>query len=421
MAIMGAMRISGENEAYDVLQVLAARRREIPLTLVTERPLRKSKTMSKKDKESLRREVLGQIEAQLRHRRRKAFRGRVAVDLELRLPTGRFEAEMRSVVKEYLDVLGGSLYSDDAVIDHLTVVCSYADGPAAVRARCQPVGLFAASFDRSFRLGPELELHDPDAHPRTLPWGLRGFDHHDEEVLRYEEGVLEELDRLDGEEEAAFEEDEDADFFPDLSEGSREFADPDLRKRLGAELEDSIGLAVGAKLTQQGFDSRDRPGPSPSWLDEVLAGDLGDIERLPSDHPGCFVIPPPPEVETGPDGLRWDDAVRGSFRARAGRPWRWALATFGEPLVLDIAVRGGGAPRHDLDNLAHRVAAAFRGSYPAVGRLGGYRVYRVDEGDPAVCVRVLPAARLALLRRAWDEAQELLLAERAERARGVLV
>jgi Holliday junction resolvase RusA-like endonuclease len=415
------MRISGETEALDALQVLAARRREIPLTLVTERPLRKSRKMSKKAKETLRREVLDQVETQLRRRRRRAFRGRVAVDLELRLPRGRYEAEMRSVVKEYLDVLSGSLYGDDAVIDHLTVSCSYADGPARVKARCQPVGLFAASFDRSFRLGPELGLHDPDAHPRTLPWGLRGFDHHDEEVLRYEEGVVAELDRLDAEEEAAFEEDEDADFFPEVSEGSREFADPDLRKRLGAELEDSIGLAIGAKLTHQGFDSCDRPGPPPGWLDEVIAGDLGDVDRLPSEHPGCFLLPPPPEAETGAGGPRWDDAVRSCFRARAGRPWRWASAIFGEPLVLDIAVRAGAAPRHDLDNLAHRVGAAFRGAYPAVGRLGGYRVYRVEGGEAEVCVRVVPAARLALLRRAWDEAQELLLTERAERGRGILV
>jgi Holliday junction resolvase RusA-like endonuclease len=335
------MRISGETEAFDALQVLAARRREIPLTLITNRPLRKSKKMPKRHKEALRREVAGQIEAQLRANRRRPFRGRVAVDLELGLPVGRYEAEQRHVVKEYLDLLTGSVYSDDAVIDHLTVSSSYREGPAEVTVRCHPVDLFAAGFDRSFRLGPELGLHDPDAHPRTVPWGLRTFDRHDEENLRYEESLLEEIDRLDGEEEDAHEDDDDADFYPDISEVNRELADPDLRRRVGANLEENIGLAIGARLTDQGFDSHDRPGPPPAWLEEVAAGDLGDIEHLPRDHPGCFLLPVPPETGTKAGKPDWDETLRRCFRARAGRPWRWGSARFGEPLILDVAVRGG--------------------------------------------------------------------------------
>jgi hypothetical protein len=326
---------------------------------------------------------------------------------------------MAPVVKEYLDVLSGPVYSDDAIIDHLMVTCSYTDEEVAkVLVRCLPVDLFAARFDRSFRVGEELGLHDPDAHPSTLLWGLKGFDHHDDEVLRYEEGVLAEVDRLDADEHAALEEDEE-DFFPDVSEANRELADPQLRETLGPELEENIGLMIGRKLTDQGFDSRDRPGRRPGWLEEVVAGDLADVVRLPAGHPGCFTLPAPPERETEEGKLPWDRLLRNWFGSKAGRPSHWGLALFGEPLVLDIAVRGGAGPRHDLDNLAHRVGAAFRDVYPAAGRLGGYRVYRVGRGDAEVRVRVLPAARFELLRRALDEAQDLILSERRERGRGL--
>ncbi|HEX6666527.1 MAG TPA: hypothetical protein VF081_08035 [Solirubrobacterales bacterium] len=412
------MRLSSETETLDALQVLAARRRELPLTIVTSRPLRKTKRTSKRVREALRSEVLGQIDAQLKERRRRAFRGRVAVDLELQLPEGRYGAEMGPVVKGYLDVLVGSVYSDDAVVDHLTVSCSHAPGGTTVKVRCQPVDLFAASFDRSFRVAPELGLHNPESHPATLPWGLKGFDRYEQESLAYEEGILGEIHRLNAEEELAFEEDEDADFFPDVCEADRELADPQLRESLGPDLEKTIGYATGRRLTDQGFDSRDRPGAPPDWLDEVLANDLGEVRRLPEAHPGCFTLPAPQERKRRLGESSWDWEARKCFVSRSGSPWYWRRALFAEPLVLDISVRGGSAPRHDLDNLARRVSAAFCGVFPAADPLGGYRVYRVREGAPEVRVRVIPSIRLKLLRQAWERAEKLVLDERAERRRG---
>ena len=82
------MRLKGKTEAADALQVLATRRRELPLSLITERPLRKALRMPRKTKTTLREEVRGQIDEQLRKRRRRAFRGRVAVDLELLRQSG---------------------------------------------------------------------------------------------------------------------------------------------------------------------------------------------------------------------------------------------------------------------------------------------------------------------------------------------
>jgi hypothetical protein len=176
-------------------------------------------------------------------------------------------------------------------------------------------------------------------------------------------------------------------------EAYRELADSQLRETLGPELEENIGLAIGRQLTDQGFDSRDRPGRPPGWLDEVVAGDPAEVVRLSASHPGCFTLPAPPEREREQGELSWDRVLRNWFHSKAGRPSHWGMALFGEPLVLDIAVCGGAAPRHDLDNLAHRVGAAFRRAYPAAGRLGGYRVYRVGGGDAEVRVRVVPLAR----------------------------
>lgn len=418
-AMILCMRLSPETEALDALQALASRRRELPLVIKTERPLRKTKRTPKPVRESLRTEVLSQIEAQLKERGRRAFRGHVAVDLELQLPEGRYGATMGPVVKGYLDVLVGSVYSDDAVVDHLTVSCSYAPGGATVRVRCQPVALFAASFDRSFRVAPELGLHDPEAHPATLPWGLKGFDRYEQESLAYEEGILGEIHRINADEEFAFEEDEDVDFFPDVSEANRELADRQLRESLGPELEENIGYSTGRRLTDQGFDSRDRPGAGPGWLDEVLANDLGEVRQLPQEHAGCFTLPAPREQERGAGERSWDWEVRRCFASRWGPPWSWGRALFAEPLVLDIGVRGGAAPRHDLDNLARRVTAAFSDVFPAAAPLGGYRVYRVERGAPEVRVRVIPAIRLKLLKQAWERAEDLVLAERAQRERGI--
>ena len=414
------MRLSGESEARDALQALASRRRGLPLTLTTDRPLRKSKRMPARERERLQREVLEQISDQLKGRRRRAFRGHVAVDLELQLPVGRHGAGIPPVVKAYLDLLGKSAFYDDSVIDHLIVLCSRSPAAGAtVSVRCHPVKLFAASFDRSFRVAPELGLRDPDAHPTAQPWGLRSFDRYDEDALRYEKGVLGVIECLDAEEERAFEEDEDEDFYPEVGESDRELADPQLRESLGPELRRNIGYAIGRKLTDQGFDSRDRPGPPPEWLDEVVANDLGDVEHQSASHPGCFTLPPPPDGKRKVGEPAWDLALRKSFFAKYGSPWEWGRALFGEPLALDIAVCGGVARDHDLDNLAHRVMAAFidvfRNAAPSID---GYRVYRVARGAPEVRVRPLPRIRLQLLRESLGRAEELILAERAERSRG---
>lgn len=87
-------------------------------------------------------------------------------------------------------------------------------------------------------------------------------------------------------------------------------------------------------------------------------------------------------------------------------------------MALDIALRGGAAPRRDVDNLGRDVIRAFSkifdGSKPD---LAAYRVYRQGWPDPDVRVRLMPAVRLAVLAAAMDRARRVLIAERADRMR----
>lgn len=68
--------------------------------------------MPRRERRKLHGEVLAQVNEQLEGQRRNAFRGHVAVDLELELPIGRHAAKVAPVVKGYLDVLGESAFYD---------------------------------------------------------------------------------------------------------------------------------------------------------------------------------------------------------------------------------------------------------------------------------------------------------------------
>ena len=321
------MRLSPESEAKDALEAMAARRRELPLVLISEQPLRKpAGTKPTRTMGLLRRQLLADVAGQMDRQNRRTFRDRVAVLDFLRLPPERDETGLKPIVKAYLDVLGESAFFDDAKVEHLIVTRVHSrTGKAEVTVRCLPLAIFAANFDRSFRVAPELELSDPDAHRTTKPWGLHGFDRHDEEVLRYEQGVLERIEEVDAAQAEAFEEDEDADFDPELSEANRELGDPQLRESLGPELRQSIALMIGRKLTDEGFDVRDRPGAPAGWLEEVVANDLGDVEHLSAERPGCFTIPAPPQVKRAAGEPPWSQGIRRAFALRYGSPWRWGV------------------------------------------------------------------------------------------------
>jgi hypothetical protein len=413
------MRVSGKTEEYNALQALEARRRRLPLEVRTYRPLRKSKRMPKSEMRRLKSEVLAQLSGQIRGQRRRAFRGRVALDLEIEIPVGRHQAGLAPVAKAYIDALAETAFDDDDVVDHLIVLSRRSlDGSARVAVRCQPLQSFLASYDLSSRVGEELELHDSSAHPTEVPWGLRGFDSDDVELLRYDESLLARIAEINAEEVVALDEDEDAGYWPDLASSEDGLADPDLRESLAAHLKENIGLTLGRKLTDQGFDAHDRPGLPPAFLNEVAAADLAELERQPLDHPGCFRLPPPPERKRCDGEAPWRQGVRRAFAARLVPPHDWGRALFGEALAFDVAVLGGAAADHDLDNLTHTLIGAFNEVFAhAEPLITGYRAYRAQAERPEVRLRVLPVARLQLLSQSLARSEELILVERASRSR----
>ncbi|HTX13456.1 MAG TPA: hypothetical protein VME22_32865 [Solirubrobacteraceae bacterium] len=88
---------------------------------------------------------------------------------------------LRRVAKDYIDLMRGMVYSDDAVIDHVEVhrPRTARDRTLAV-IRCFPLAVFNADFDRAFRVWDELGFQAPDR-----GWG-RHFDDGDREVLAHD-------------------------------------------------------------------------------------------------------------------------------------------------------------------------------------------------------------------------------------------
>lgn len=413
------MRLSAETERLDALNVLAADARELVLELQTKRPLAKPKSRSqKKAMRQERANAQESIRYQLTAEGRRAFRGLVALELRLEMPPGPHRAGLPRVVKDYLDVLKGLVLPDDAVVEHLLVLHTNApEGrPFTSRIRCLPLSVFVSEFDRSFRLIDELG-EDPDDIPRRdRPWGLGRFDSDDEELLRYDEGVVALIDEIDADEAAQLKEDADADVDLQLSESFREFEDPDARAGVRRDLLDSISRARARWFCDQGFDVRDRPGPPPVWLNEVAWQSSAEVAALDDAGPGCFVLPPPPTNRTPPGQRSWENLIAGEFFARRMSGW-WNL-DFRGPLALDIAIRGDAAPNSDIDNVAHRVLGSFVEAFNLEASLiGGYRVYRKAGPAKDIRVRVLPLVRLSLLTDSMTNARELVRSERSSRAR----
>jgi hypothetical protein len=424
------VRLSRESEKRDGLNVLSADKRELTLTLTTPQPLRKPRSaVQTRRMEELRRDVRRQISSQLDDAARRVFRGHVAVEMRLALPADRHRAGLATVVKDYLDVLKGIVIFDDATVDHLLVL---REPPVTrgteVMLRCLPLRLFAADYDRFFRVLPEHEdvRGGPPAPPpprgvgpRDRAWGHAHFDSHDREILRGYDSDLWRIEDLDAEEAFQLAEDPDADVDLDLPAGDWELADPRVRAYHRRQLEIQVALARGDWLTDQGFDARDRAGPPPTWLDETRKLDAADVVELTDNALGCLVLPPPPEHPTSRGQAHWPDVVAHEFaKLPSGGNLHGPVARFRGPVALDIAMRGGAGQLGDVDNLAGHVVRAFAKSFeqghPVVA---GYRVYRQAWPTADVRVRLLPAPRLTALADGMDRARTLLRAERAERLR----
>ena len=423
------VKLSRDTELGDCLNVLAANARELELTLTTERPLRKPKTMLQtKQLVDLRRDITSQIFDQLSTRARRSFRGPIAVEFRLGLPSGRHGAQLTTAVKAYLDALKGPVVFDDATVEHLLVVRGAPPiNGAEVRVRCLPTRLFAADYDRAFRVLPEYEdvtaapesIPDPAA-PWTTPepWGYRHFGRDAMDRLKHAEGQLRYLESLDAEEAYQLTEDPDADVELDLSYDDEGLADWEVRTSLRMHLEKVIADAHGDWLTDQGLDARDRPGPAPSWLDETRALDAAEVLELGDEGPGCIVVLAPWRHNMGPGQPNWTTLVERGFLEARSRSQSRRPPTFRGPVALDIALRGGAARHRDVDNIARDVLRAFNRAFEASHpHVYAYRVYRQTWPEADVRIRIMPAVRLAVLAGAMDRARRVARGDRAQRTR----
>lgn len=179
------MLLTARTEHVDFLKVLAATRREVRILLETDEPLRKPRPRQAARLRPVSARAREQLVAQLGSARRRPFRGRVAVRLDLSLPEAYGDLGLRRVVKEHVDLLHGLVFANDAVVDHVEAHRTIRKaGPARAELRCLPLATFCDDFDRAFRLWDEI----PGAVPER-GWG-RHFDEHDRSILGYEEGIL---------------------------------------------------------------------------------------------------------------------------------------------------------------------------------------------------------------------------------------
>lgn len=417
-------RLSRRTERIDALNVMAADRRELALQIRTDRPLRKPRGRAQQRSiAAMREQAESQIRDQMSAPARRAFRGHIAVELRAAVDDGRGVPDLATMVKEYMDLLKGLVVPDDSVVDHLIAVREPGASPGAeVTIRCQPLAIFEANYDRAFRMldsgavyqtvTPERsrEPAAPFLNAGTNPnwrWGLSGFGEIDQVELRRDERLLDELLAANDLEDEALAEDEDA--FVDLDLPSMydgEFDRRDVRDDMIDQLVAKIAAARGAWLVDQGFDARDRPGPFPAWVLELIERDEADIELLRDAGPGCFMLSAPPARPPGSSAKRWNEDVVLKF-ATVLRHGRWSDPTFRDEIALDIALRGEAGQDNDIDNVARRIIKAF---FVACGNddvpnLGAYRVYRKPWPDNDVRVRLMPKIRLEALARSMDRAR----------------
>jgi hypothetical protein len=334
--------LSPETERRDALNVLAADRRELAIEITTDRPLRKPRNARQVHAmKRLRSNALAQIRGQLEEGSRQAFRGHVAIELRLAIPTGRHAAGLTPVVKDYVDLLSDLVIPDDAIIEHLLVVrepTSAAD--TTVIVRCLPISVFCEEYDRAFRLLPELggPVLGPTAGRRG--WGISSLDETDRDILGHEEAILNLIEELDAQETEQLEEDEDCLVCLDVPEGMREFEDREVRASTRAHLEETAALSQGRQLCDESFDARDRPGRPPVWLTEAASLDLADISLSPAEGPGCFVLAAPPDRPTPVGERGWVSEIGQALVKQRLQRGRWWRARFPGPIALDIALRG---------------------------------------------------------------------------------
>jgi hypothetical protein len=348
---------------YDYLELLRSDRRALVIRVPPELFNRKGSRHSAGRERALREVVC----RQLAHRRRRAYRSEVALAITI---TGAPGPQAGRVVKSLLDALEGALYRDDRSVALLDVV-AFGDPDSVdpvARIKAASAREYATRFDvvfsalahRRYDADEDLDddlLGDPFVFPEDDPLA----DEHEsewQETIRWartNELIDEPTRRL----------------WVEMSERS-------LRRSLTDRV---LGLPFGA---------RDRPGSQPVGL---IDDDLP--VRIERSGPSAIWIETPRIGEEG----SWRRVAEAQIRSHA-ETWRVLERVNRRAVILDIAADGTAGAVFDLDNLARRVAKAFRAVHDRRFAVEGFRVYRRESPEPGVLVRLRSLSRAIELRRA---------------------
>lgn len=380
------------------LDAVDTQRRLLRLKLTSGDLLRKpSNAYQARRMRRLAKDLGDQAKSQLRAQGRRAFRGDVAVEIDLHALAVDQPAASPPAVKAYLDLLQGVAYADDRAIAYLRITRHASDNPlfravtedwihgtrprfphgpeghAEVRIAIQPLRTYVADFDRVFELRDEVFGDDSDEPIfGGADFFATSFDHGaDDERL----DQLREDERDDGNGRGMW--------APGVMKPETLAS---LRRMRHAELR-----ALQRRLLLDGGPGPlDRPGPAPV-MHRWLWQEDPNSKRLDADDlfgPGRFLLPQP---HVAPAATTWKDDLSQEMSALHGR-WRILDVLVGAPLALDIAVRSNAHPNaRDLDNLARDVVVPFEEIFCANerGTVASYRVYRAEQDTGAPGVRLL--------------------------------
>jgi hypothetical protein len=362
-----------------------------------------------------------QVGFQMSALRRCAFRGKVAVEIDLRAVAVDQPPASPPAVKAYLDLLNGIVYRDDSYIASLRVTRHAVDNPwfretrsgydiafgampriphgpdghVEVEIGVQPLRTYVADFDRAFSIR-ELVFGDEwstDDEPGS-EFFVRQFDHGNDD-LRMDE--LEEEARDDREGRGIY-----------ALDGP--FAlDQDVLENMRAMRRSQLRALRRKLLLNLGPTELDRPGPPPA-MTRLLWREHPRLRHWQADEllgPGRFLLPAPP---TKSGGARWRETVHQAMTEHHGR-WRMVDDLQGYALALDIAVRGVRQNPRDLDNLARDVVGPFEQVFCSDerGSVATYRVYNADIGPPGVRVFVIGDERIESFEQAVHTARDWVL------------
>lgn len=392
----------------DYLDAVAASfRRRLWLAIETPELLRTTRNRAQAKRQEGHLQVArAQIKEQMRHQRRRAFRGDVSVEIDISALGVRTPPSAPKSVKRYLDAMAGLVYADDRQIAHLAVQRLAEDDPRwrdtsrerregqpSVMVTVLPIRLYVADYDRAF------DLHDTMA--RDFDYDDRGDD---EGFWTHDWGIGDEM-RLD----ELHEDRRDA----EAKIGAYGILDEDLAAQLSDHREREISKIRAKLLLHRRPQRQDRPGTREEWdwepdMLEHLNLSLDPpvwMERY--DMPSEFWLPLPPEA---PGDAAWRHTVRTEMEKHRAR-WQLLPAALDTDLALDIAILGAGSNARDIDNLAHEVLNAFEELY-CRGRRGtvvGYRAYRCPSESPGVRVRAMMGKRIRQLANALNAARSYLI------------